>query len=61
LARLVEWQLEHPVGTKDESETWLKAEHEAGRINVGENIVPGPSGKRAKVTGDGSAMKKARR
>ncbi|KAI0638969.1 hypothetical protein C8Q77DRAFT_1078625 [Trametes polyzona] len=34
LARVVEWQLEHPQGTKEECEAWLRAEHAAGRITV---------------------------
>ncbi|KAI0825228.1 hypothetical protein BC628DRAFT_1320460 [Trametes gibbosa] len=34
LARVVEWQLEHPQGTKDECEAWLRAEQAAGNINT---------------------------
>ncbi|OBZ79815.1 CCA tRNA nucleotidyltransferase, mitochondrial [Grifola frondosa] len=34
LARVIEWQLEHPQGTKDECEAWLAAERQAGRITV---------------------------
>jgi len=61
LARMIEWQLEHPNGTKDECEKWLKVEHEAGRIHVEENIVSGSAGKRAKFTEGGSTTKKAKR
>lgn len=61
LARVIEWQLEHPNGTKDECEKWLQAEHEAGRIHVEENAASGSADKRLKFTEGGSAMKKAKR
>ncbi|KAL5534484.1 hypothetical protein ACEPAG_946 [Sanghuangporus baumii] len=35
LARVSEWALDHPEGTKDACAAWLKAEHEVGRIDVG--------------------------
>ncbi|KAI0367514.1 hypothetical protein BV20DRAFT_1054794 [Pilatotrama ljubarskyi] len=34
LGRVVEWQLEHPQGTKEECEAWLRAEQAAGNINT---------------------------
>ncbi|KZT22100.1 hypothetical protein NEOLEDRAFT_1157898 [Neolentinus lepideus HHB14362 ss-1] len=34
LARVIEWQLDHPQGTKDECAAWLKSEHAEGRIEV---------------------------
>ncbi|KAI0651437.1 hypothetical protein C8Q79DRAFT_899091 [Trametes meyenii] len=51
LARVVEWQLEHPQGTKEECKTWLTAEQAAGRINTS-------AGKRVK---DGNADAKAKK
>jgi len=32
LDKVIEWQLEHPAGTKDDCAEWLKIEHCAGRI-----------------------------
>ena len=60
LAQVIEWQLGHPDGTMDECEAWLKAEHEAGRIHVEENAVPGSAGKRARIP-EGFVTKKAKR
>lgn len=57
---VVEWQLEHPDGTKAECESWLKAEKDAGRIRVGENISTRPVGKRSKVMADRSNAKKVK-
>ncbi|TRM65648.1 hypothetical protein BD626DRAFT_485438 [Schizophyllum amplum] len=34
LARVVDWQLEHPEGAKDACAAWLKDEHAAGRLEV---------------------------
>ncbi|KAI0761691.1 hypothetical protein BD413DRAFT_616900 [Trametes elegans] len=51
LARVVEWQLEHPQGTKEECETWLRAEQAAGNISTA-------GGKRVK---DGAADAKAKK
>lgn len=50
LARIVEWQLEHPQGTKDECEAWLRAEQAAGHINVmvGKRIKDGDADAKAK-------------
>lgn len=33
LARIIEWQLAHPEGTKEQCEEWLRAEHAAGRVS----------------------------
>ncbi|KIM84665.1 hypothetical protein PILCRDRAFT_818258 [Piloderma croceum F 1598] len=60
LARVIEWQLEHPDGTMVECEAWLRAEREAGRIRV-ENCAPDSASKRTKVTGSGPATKNAKR
>jgi tRNA nucleotidyltransferase (CCA-adding enzyme) len=50
LAKVMEWQLDHPEGTKDECSAWLKEEHSAGRIPTDspksipeKNAVEGPS------------------
>lgn len=58
LARVIEWQLEHPDGTSSECEEWVKAEKSAGRINVEESSPP--ASKRGKA-GNVSASKKAKR
>jgi tRNA nucleotidyltransferase (CCA-adding enzyme) len=34
--KVVEWQLEHPEGTKDDCLAWLKEEKSAGRIDIEE-------------------------
>ncbi|KAL1749131.1 hypothetical protein HDZ31DRAFT_28242 [Schizophyllum fasciatum] len=34
LARVVDWQLEHPGGARDACVAWLQAEHAAGRLEV---------------------------
>jgi tRNA nucleotidyltransferase (CCA-adding enzyme) len=34
LAKVTEWQLQNPVGTKDECVEWLNIERSAGRIQV---------------------------
>ena len=60
LARVVEWQLEHPVGDKDACTAWLKAEFAAGRISV-EAAPAATSSKRGKTGGSGSAPKKAKK
>lgn len=60
LARVIEWQLEHPDGTRTECEAWLKAEHGAGRVCLEQNTVQGSGGKRVKVNADGSVTKKAK-
>ncbi|KAF7986165.1 hypothetical protein HWV62_38552 [Athelia sp. TMB] len=56
LAKVVEWQLGHPDGTVAECETWLKGEHEAGRIRA-EDV----GGKRGTGGGENSNTKKAKR
>ncbi|RDX56319.1 hypothetical protein OH76DRAFT_1414683 [Lentinus brumalis] len=54
LARVVEWQLEHPEGTKQECEAWLVAEQAAGNISTS-------SGKRVKDADVDGKAKKAKR
>jgi len=61
LARVIEWQLAHPDGTKDECETWLKAEQEAGRIRVEERNPSGQTNKRGKAAEVSPTSKKAKR
>ncbi|KAL5535282.1 CCA1 [Sanghuangporus sanghuang] len=48
LARVSEWALDHPEGTKDACAAWLKAEHEAGRIDIGNISAMSAKGHRAK-------------
>lgn len=55
LARVIEWQLDHPSGTRTECEKWLKAEQEAGRVCAEEN------GKRGTVPANGLVAKRVKR
>lgn len=50
LSKVVEWQLEHPEGSKVECQSWLKAEVESGRLVVGES-------KRTNLEGGGKKKK----
>jgi tRNA nucleotidyltransferase (CCA-adding enzyme) len=59
LARVIEWQLEHPAGSKEECAEWLKAERAAGRIVVED--AGAPATKRGKGGAGESAAKKAKR
>lgn len=34
LAKVSEWALDHPDGTKDDCGSWLKEEHAAGKIVI---------------------------
>lgn len=63
LAQVVEWQLEHPDGTKQECETWLQAEHAAGRIHtdVPSTITRPTQSKRGKGTSEGEKRKKPKK
>lgn len=54
LARVIEWQLDHPNGTKQECEAWLISERDTGKITTQAN----PSaGKRKESGGEGVAKK----
>ncbi|EIN13478.1 poly A polymerase C-terminal region-like protein [Punctularia strigosozonata HHB-11173 SS5] len=62
LARVTEWQLEFPQGTKEECAQWLTAEKKAGRIDVqtaggSGGGRAGKEGKRAKGERDGAVKK----
>ncbi|KAJ3789687.1 hypothetical protein GGU10DRAFT_283680, partial [Lentinula aff. detonsa] len=46
LARVIQWQLEHPEGSKDECSRWLKEQHSSGSIVIEE---PEPSNKRPRI------------
>ena len=56
LARVVEWQLEHPEGTKQQCEAWLREEQAAGRINTMNATI-----KRGQGAGADAKTKKAKR
>ena len=60
LARVVEWQLAHPEGTKEAAEAWLRAEHAAGKIRIEDASGAGPS-KRGKEAGADGKTKKVKR
>lgn len=56
LARVIEWQLRHPEGTKAECEEWLRGEHAAGRISF--EVAPA---KRVQNDGGAKQGKKAKK
>ena len=60
VTQVVEWQLEHPEGTKEECEQWLQTEHAAGRININvpSTVTRPPQSKRGKGTSEGEKRKK---
>jgi tRNA nucleotidyltransferase (CCA-adding enzyme) len=61
LAKVMEWQLQHPDQGKEECKTWLKGEQVSGRIVVDEGTS---SAKRGKGGGNGDESgghKKAKR
>lgn len=49
LAKISEWALDNPKGTKDECKAWLKGEQAAGNINITLNGQGGPPPKKTKV------------
>ncbi|EKM60714.1 uncharacterized protein PHACADRAFT_110357 [Phanerochaete carnosa HHB-10118-sp] len=56
LARITEWQLRHPEGTKAQCEEWLRSEHAAGRISF--DVAPV---KRVNIDGGEKQEKKLRK
>ncbi|KAF9243781.1 hypothetical protein BU15DRAFT_86220 [Melanogaster broomeanus] len=60
LAKVVEWQLEHPEGGKDACISWLTEEHSSGRFNVQELVESTSAAKRVQVDSRGGS-KKAKR
>lgn len=46
LARVIEWQLEHPDGSKEECTVWLKEQYSSGNLVV--NELNEPASKRAR-------------
>lgn len=62
LARVIEWQLANPAGTKDECAAWLCAERDAGRIVVADaGGTTASEGKAKRGKNSEGAAKKARR
>lgn len=49
LAKVSEWALDNPKGTKDECEAWLKEEQGLGNINITSKEQAGPPPKKIKV------------
>lgn len=47
LSRVVEWQLEHPEGTRDQCIAWLQAERAVGKIDLNADISAGKRGQDA--------------
>ncbi|KIJ68763.1 hypothetical protein HYDPIDRAFT_82132 [Hydnomerulius pinastri MD-312] len=61
LAKIVEWQLDNPEGSKDACLSWLREEINSGRINVQELIESSSGSKRVQADGKGNSSKKAKR
>ncbi|EPQ61126.1 hypothetical protein GLOTRDRAFT_69359 [Gloeophyllum trabeum ATCC 11539] len=61
LARVVEWQLDHPQGTKEECATWLRAEHAEGRIEAVDPKAPEQATGKRREGGGEKNPKKAKR
>lgn len=59
LARIIEWQLAHPNGSKDECTSWLATERDEGRIVTEDLQARGSTAKRGKNAG--SVAKKVKR
>jgi tRNA nucleotidyltransferase (CCA-adding enzyme) len=60
LASIVEWQLGHPTGTKDECIAWLKDERDAGRIKSEDPPRTSAPGQAKRPKDNDGAAKKAR-
>lgn len=62
VARCVEWQLDHPDASKEETGQYLKQEWEAGRITLPEeqnqSHAPKPAAKEQKLQGKQKAKKR---
>lgn len=63
LALVIEWQLAHPTGTKDECDAWLRDEKAAGRIELTSLAggKPPAEGKRARGEGGAATGKKVKK
>ncbi|KAH7883919.1 hypothetical protein F5I97DRAFT_1930135 [Phlebopus sp. FC_14] len=61
LAKIVEWQLEHPDGSKDECKNWLERECSSGAINIQDLLELTPGSKRVQGDDKETFLKKARR
>ncbi|OAX34827.1 hypothetical protein K503DRAFT_697989 [Rhizopogon vinicolor AM-OR11-026] len=59
--RIVEWQLEHPEGTKDDCLAWLKEEKSAGRIDMEELKAATMGNKRVQKADKIPSAKKVKR
>ncbi|KIM54232.1 hypothetical protein SCLCIDRAFT_1222195 [Scleroderma citrinum Foug A] len=60
LDKVLEWQLEHPLGDKAACTDWLKEEYNSQRINVQE-LVESTSGSKRVQAGEGGTSKKVKR
>ncbi|EGO02775.1 hypothetical protein SERLA73DRAFT_176148 [Serpula lacrymans var. lacrymans S7.3] len=61
LARVMEWQLEHPSGSKVDCIAWLQAEQAAGRIDVDELTASVVGNKRTQTSDQNLSVKKVKR
>jgi tRNA nucleotidyltransferase (CCA-adding enzyme) len=59
--RVIEWQLEHPEGTKDDCLAWLKEEKSAGRMDMEELRTIAMGNKRVQNADKVSSSKKVKR
>jgi len=58
LAQVIEWQLEHPNGTKEECIEWLDGQFTKGLVDL--SLGPPANQKRVK-SGEGNTAKKVKR
>lgn len=61
IKRVVEWQLEHPEGTKDDCLAWLKEEKSAGHINIKDLNAAAMGNKRVQNADKTPSSKKVKR
>ena len=57
LAKVVEWQLEYPDGTKDDCVSWLKTEYKMDKFCDVDSSRSERSRRRARTNEDGPATK----
>jgi len=60
LAKVIEWQLEHPEADKDACVAWLNEEQRSGRLNI-EDLVQSTSGGKRIHADSPEGSKKAKR
>lgn len=66
LSRVTVWELDHPEGTKEECEAWLRSEHASGSIQIpaapsGSERAGKPKAKRGNGAGADNNQKKTKK